>query len=70
MKTEKQIQLPITMFQLICDHKEKSVRATQIASRDDMFLMWGVAFEENEELFDTMKQIIKLYSKFKKEENQ
>ncbi|RPI80352.1 MAG: hypothetical protein EHM34_10310 [Nitrosopumilales archaeon] len=61
-------QSSVTMFQIVANHQEKSVQITQVASKQDLYLMWGVAFENDPDLYETMNKIISTYQDFKNEQ--
>ena len=58
----------VTMFQIVANHDQKSVQVTQIASKHDLFLMFGCAFENDPDLMETMREIVNLYVDFKMQE--
>jgi hypothetical protein len=61
-------QSAVTIFQIVANHQEHSIQVTQVATKEDLYLMWGVAFENDPELYDTMKKIIRTYQDFKNEQ--
>lgn len=54
----------LSMFQLIADHNERKVNQYFMGTREDLFLMFGVAFSSDPELYRDLKKIIELYEEF------
>ena len=68
MKKQK-IEGKVTMFQIVANHEKKLTQVTTIATLEDLYLMWGVAFENDPNLLHTMQKIINLYREYKDEQN-
>lgn len=54
----------LSMFQLLANHEEKKVTHNFMGSREDLFLMFGCAFNSDPELLQDLKKIIELYEEF------
>lgn len=67
MKKTK-IEGKVTMFQIVANHDHKAVQVTQIATKQDLFLMFGCAFENDPDLLQTIREIVNLYVDFKMQE--
>jgi hypothetical protein len=64
MKKQTIKEQKLSMFQLIANHDEKKVTQNFIGSREDLYLIFGVAFENDPEFYETLKDIMETYDDF------